>query len=108
MFGLTHLTTAVTAHAGGGQASATVIGSHFNEVSTVATANDSVALPASIEGMDILISNYGANALNVFPVNGGTERVDSLAANTAYSLAANSKMRFVCDYATHWMLVPNC
>lgn len=63
----------ITAFAGGGQASATVVGYHNTVVVTVATTGDSVRLlDDQIEisyagGLLGSIANYGANACNVYP-----------------------------------------
>jgi hypothetical protein len=68
---------ALTAFAGGGQASATVLTGMMNRVTTVATSGDSVKLPASAPGMDIVVINSGAAPMAVWgagsdTVNGAT------------------------------------
>lgn len=97
---LTRSTTAgITAFAGGGQASATALTTDINEVSTVATAADSVKLPSAAAGYSVTIINNGANACDVFPASG-----DNLGAgiDTAASLAAGAKITYDCYDTTNW------
>lgn len=83
------LTRALVAHAGGGQALATLLPSQVNIIATVATANDSVILPApsgnSLMALEVYALNNGANPSNVYPPVGfnfegaGTNMPHSLA-----------------------------
>ena len=91
----------LTAHAGGGQGSATALTSMFNRVTTVATAADSVILPASAAGMCITVTNAAAaNSMNVFPATG--DAINALGANAAFALAAGKTAEFVCYTAGQW------
>jgi len=56
----------ITAHAGGGNANATLLNGWMNTITTVATAADSVMLPPGYAGMEIVVINHGANAAQVF------------------------------------------
>lgn len=57
----------IVAIAGGGlSASTPVLNATFNSIDTVASANDSVALPAAIPGKFVTIANMGAQTLAVF------------------------------------------
>lgn len=99
----THSTTAgITAFATGGQASATLLTTDINEVSTVGTAGDSVKLPVAIAGYKITIINNGANACDVFP-----NTSDNLGAgvDTAVSLAAGANITYASYNATNWVSV---
>lgn len=58
--------TGITALAGGGQVGATQLSAYINEVTTVATANDSVQLQPALAGMEVTVVNSGANALRVY------------------------------------------
>lgn len=94
-------TDALTAHAGGGQAAALQLTTVMNRVTTVATAADSVRLPASAGGMQITVINAAAaNALNVFPATG--DQINVLGANNAFSLAAGKVATFYCTVAGQW------
>lgn len=91
----------LTAHAGGGQGSATPLTAMFNRVTTVATAADSVVLPASVAGMCITVTNAAAaNSMNVFPASG--DAINALAANAAFAMAAGKTAEFVCITAGQW------
>lgn len=83
----------IVAFAGGGQVNATPLGQTFNEVDTVATAADSVQLPAALVGSTVVVYNATAVALQVFgsssnPSNGGVG--DTIAPNTATAQAATA------------------
>lgn len=90
----------LTAFAGGGQASATQLAKDINRVTTVATINDSVKLPAAVAGSEIIVINKGVAALNVYPATG--ESINALAANAAYSISSLSNSRFICAVTGIW------
>lgn len=113
-------TDTITAFAGGGQTSATQLDSGYNRVTVVATANDSVKLPACISGMRntgssgsparptgnslgmmVVVTNAdAADSMNVFPQTG--EFINALTVNSAYAMAANKTAAFVCGTAGIW------
>lgn len=82
--------TGLTA-AGTTTADAYAITKQHSVFSTVAS-NTGARLPAATAGTTITIYNRGANALKVYPNTGGA--IDLLAANAAYSIAANAKASF--------------
>lgn len=90
----------LTAHAGGGQASATQLTEYVNEVAVVATANDSVMLPASVPGTLISVINDGAASLQVFGQPGDTIAAHGSSAQSASAtgvpLAAAGASIFLC------------
>lgn len=104
------ITDTITAFAGGGQASAVVLTSAVNRVTTVASAADSVKLPLCQTGpasgigggqpvntlgqMMYVINAAAANSMNVYPATGGA--INALSANAAYAVAANKTVGFVC------------
>ena len=91
----------LTAHSGGGQGSATPLTSMLNRVTTVAAGNDSVVLPASANGLQIVAINAAAaNSMNVFPAVG--EQINALGANNAFAVAANKTATFYCVTAGQW------
>lgn len=73
-----------------------------NEVSTVATTNDTVTLPTASAGLDCIIINNGANTLQIFPASG-----DDLGAgvDTATTLAAGSTVRYLAWDSTNWATI---
>jgi len=92
---------ALTAHAGGGQGSALQLAKQMNRVTTVASAGDSVKLPAAVAGMQVLVINAAAsNAMDCFPASG--EVINALAADTALSIIADSSVLFSCAVNGIW------
>jgi hypothetical protein len=92
--------TGITAHAGGGQASATPLVAQVNLVSTVATAADSVKLPASASGLCITVINGAANALQLF--GAGSDTINGAAAATGVSVAAGKTGHYCSAAAGTW------
>lgn len=98
---LSSTANAITARAGGGQGSATALTATYNRVTTVATAADSVRLPAAVAGSVVYVFNKAAaNSLNVFPATG--DAINALSANAAYALAATKGAQFVCMVNGTW------
>lgn len=92
--------TALVAHSGGGQASATVLTADINEVTTVAAAADSVKLPASAPGLRITAINQGANPMQVF--GNGTDTINGVAFGTGVSQLVGSVVEYWCPVAGVW------
>jgi hypothetical protein len=90
----------ITATAGGGQAGAFQIQSQTFRVSLVASIGDSVMLPPSAPGLELLGINHGANAMQVF--GNGTDTIDDQAAATGVSQMANSMVIYSCATAGKW------
>lgn len=89
------------ARAGGGQGAATLLTAMQNRVTTVAAPNDSVLLPPSVTGMNITVVNAApANSMNVFPASG--DKINALAANAAFAVAAGKTAEFFCTTAGQW------
>lgn len=87
-FGPGSVVTGITARAGGGQASATLLTGQTNSVDTVATAADSVKLPVpSFIGQEIrLLNNDSADSMQVF--GSGTDTINGVATATGVAQAA--------------------
>jgi len=95
--------TGLVALAGGGQTGATALTGQVNIIATVATAADSVLLPAIPQdgsSVAVWVKNNGANSANVFPQSGNT--INALSANTALAVAAAGKQIFVSVSGTNW------
>lgn len=90
----------IVAHAGGGQASATQLTAMENNVTTVATAADSVKLPASAAGMCVTVINSGANALQLF--GNGSDTINGAATGTGISLPAGKTGLYSCPASGKW------
>ncbi|MGH6716158.1 MAG: hypothetical protein ACREDC_08235 [Bradyrhizobium sp.] len=99
---LQSVTNGITATAGGTQAAAVALMTMINRVATVATGADSVALPRAIAGMMVLVINDGANSVDVYTVNGGTDVINALSDATAYALAATKSALFFCPAVGQW------
>lgn len=88
---------------GAAQATALLLSSDVNEVTTTA-ASTGVMLPlGNSPGDEIIVGNFGASALSVYPSPG--ESINALAVNTAFSVAANGRAYFVKANPTRWMAI---
>ena len=94
---------ALTAFAGGGQASATLCPAVINRFTTVATGGDSGLLPGAKAGMQITVTNAGANSMNVFPASG--EQINQAGANVAFALASGKTASFTSAANGAWHAV---
>jgi len=88
----------ITAFAGGGQANATVITSHYNVVETVATNGDSAKLTAAIKNSIREIFNTSAKDLALFPATGERfKQVNTLLAiNASITIKKGNSLRLIC------------
>lgn len=103
-------TDTITAFAGGGITSATALNSGYNRVTVVASAGDSVKLPAcragasgtgmgNTVGLQVIVTNAdAADSMDVFPQSG--DGVNALSPSAAYAMAANKTAMFICGTAT--------
>ena len=89
--------------AGTVQGDATALTSSVNVVSTVAAGSGVVLYSASVPVDSQKIYNAGANQLNVYPPTGFN--INSLAANTAISLATNSAIELTCVSTTRFIAI---
>lgn len=92
--------TGITAFATGGQASATQLTEEINNVTTVATAGDSVKLPAAVAGKHIWVKNSGAAALDIFPAT--SDSIDELAVNLAIRIYPNTSVHLYAKDGIVW------
>lgn len=102
-FHLTDITNTITALAGGAQSATATNLTIVDDVTTVASSNDSITLPAPLApyGRQIFISNSAAsNALKLFVVTPGT--VNGIATATGYSLAAGKAAHCISVSSTNW------
>jgi hypothetical protein len=87
------LVQGITARAGGGKANATLLTGTINEVTTVASAADSVLLPPCAAGAGppkriMVINGQATNAMQVF--GSGTDTINGVATATGFSQPAMS------------------
>jgi hypothetical protein len=102
LFTLTGVEDSLTAFATGGQVSATALSAtkNFHRVTTVATAADSVKLPAATVGQMHYVRNDGANAMQVF--GAGTDTINGVATGTGISQAAGTGMWYTSVASGAW------
>lgn len=92
----------ITAKAGGGASGATEINAALAEVTTVATANDSVLLPLAYPGLQILLQNAdSADSMQVFA--SGTDTINGIDGQaTGVAHAAGKSAIYWCPVAGKW------
>lgn len=86
----------LTAHAGGGQANATLLAYGVNEVSTVTNVNDSVKLPPAVGGAVVFVANTAANSAQVFGDSTASDTINGVATGTGVALASGKNATFFC------------
>jgi len=76
----------------------------YNQISVCANANDTVTLPPAATGMQIVVTNSGAQTLQIFPASG-----DNLGAgvNASTTLATTKSAIFQAYDATNWIKFTN-
>ena len=92
--------TTITAFATGGQGSATALTGEYNDVTTCATAGDSVALPTAAAGLKITVKNSGAASLAVFPAD--ADSINALAINLSVNIPVGGELTFRAKDVTVW------
>lgn len=92
---LDNIETGITAHAGGGQASAYQLSKVVSLISTVATAANSVKLPAptTVGQLQVVINGAASNSMQVFGF--GTDTINGVATGTGVAQAAGKTGLFV-------------
>jgi len=91
---------AVTATASGTQATAYKLTTRVNNVTTVATAADSIQLQANPLGKVVWVMNNGANSMQVF--GAGTDTINAIATATGIAHPAGALVAYVGITATGW------
>jgi hypothetical protein len=92
----------VIAHAGGTRALAMALKYGWNRLATVASANDSVALPPAVAGASVVVINDGVAAAKVYAGVTGTDTIDGVAAATGVPLTNAKRAIFYCLTAGAW------
>lgn len=98
----TSIATGLTAHAGGTQGAALALTAMVNEVTTVGTAADSVALPVPVPGQTMVVSNSAAaNSMQIFAVSPAT--INGVATGTGVALAAAKSAYCIAITTAKWI-----
>jgi hypothetical protein len=89
----------ITALAGGTKPG-TLITTQTSRITTAVSAGDSVSLPASAPGLELVVINHAANPVTVYGL--GTDKIDDIATATGVSQMANSFVIYSCVTAGNW------
>jgi hypothetical protein len=92
----------IVATASGTQATAYQLTAQTSRVITVATAADSVALPASMPGLELLVINHGTLPMQVYGNSVEAATIDDVATATGVSQMQNSAVLYFCATAGAW------
>lgn len=91
----------ITAHPGGGQASATPLTAAINSVKFIATAGDSVKLPPAVPGLAIMVININdTTAMQVFGT--GSDEINLVASSTGISQQPDTTIVYTSVVAGFW------
>ena len=90
----------IIAGAGGGISNAFQLTTQTARITTVVTVGDSIMLPPSAPGLELLVVNHGANAMQVFG-NGG-DLIDDQAATVGVAQMMNSNVIYTSATAGNW------
>lgn len=85
--------------AGGGQGGALLLTAMVNRFTTVGAGNGAL-LPVNAIGMNIAVTNDGANALTVYPDSGAS--INSLGTNVGTLLPVGTTATFICEASNVW------
>lgn len=91
----------LTAHSGGTQAAALQLTTAINNVTTVAAAGDSVVLPTSAAGMEITVTNSGANSMQVY--GKGADTINGVTATVGVAQLPGQTVVYKAAAAGNWL-----
>jgi hypothetical protein len=95
----------ITAHSGGGQSSAFQLASEISRITTATATSvpyDSVALPTSAAGLELVVVNHSNNPIQVFGNNTEGALIDDVATATGVTQMGNSTVLYFCITAGNW------
>jgi len=92
--------TGLTALASGGQSGATQLLAGYSNITTVATAGDSVLLPQAEKGRQSIIKNSGAASMAVFPST--SDSINALAVNLSINIPSGGEATFTAISDVVW------
>lgn len=90
----------ITAGAGGGPAGAFRLTTQTSRIATVATIGDSVMLPLGVAGLELMIINHGANAMQVYGT--GTDVIDDQLVSIGVAQMSFSFVLYACASDGRW------
>jgi hypothetical protein len=89
------------------QSGGTPLTADYNVVTTASVTNNAVVLPASQVGNHVVVINNSGFAIQVFPQNGTSNKIDQLAANAGILLPINGWLEVDGVSATQWFSTLN-
>jgi hypothetical protein len=107
--GLRNYVAGITALSGGAQVGAPVLLAGINTITTVAGANDSVQLPRSQPGKNLIVVNTTATAVQMFAnttsslPSGTQDTINGTAGATGVSLGANATALLISTAYGAWV-----
>lgn len=105
LFNLTGIEDSLTAAVGGTQAGALALSAtkSVHRVTTVASAADSVSLPAAVAGaVQFVMNSAAANSMQIF--GAATETINDVASATGVAIPAGKSAWFVCVSTGKWYM----
>jgi hypothetical protein len=97
------LTANATQTQAGGLSAGSAITSCIARFTTVGTAGNAGTLPLAAPGMQIVVSNAGANSMGLFP--NASDQINALGAGAVYTLAANKTASLTSAVGGFWHAV---
>lgn len=98
---LTSFQGGIVALAGGALSALTpILNAAFNEIGTVANANDSVVLPIAKVGLRVEVTNSGGASAQIFA--NGTDTINGTAGATGVALANTATALYICTKNGVW------
>ena len=94
---------ALTAHSGGGKASALALTKQINRLATVAATHDSALLPPSVAGGLAVVTNDGANGADLY--GAGTDTINGVATANPTYIPAGQTLVFWSPVAGKWFML---
>lgn len=76
-----------------------ILTAQVNEVSIVATTNDSITLPVAAPGRTVNVINNGANTLKIFPAEGDNA---GAGVDVSFTLASGNNIQLIAYDSTNW------
>ena len=103
--GMKYSATNSIAAAGTTQATATVLTTSYNVVTSSSGGSTGVALPTGTSGLIVTVVNRGGVSINVYPANGSGASIDGAASNAAVVIGVDSIATYQAISSGQWYTV---
>lgn len=94
---------ALTAHSGGGKASALALAAQINRITVAAAEHDSVLLPAAVAGGFAVVINSGAHGVDAY--GAGTDTINGVVTANPTFIPAGQMYVFYAPVAGKWFMM---